>query len=283
MVINEEILFEKGSVSEIVIAEANRVKSVLLGELRSTDSYMDYSVPRFARRHKRVELDLSGGQEVFGTINKIVAQVVYFDSNEDMKENFSKFKYRNYTDFNNSLIYLSFYGIGEEENQVMLNSMLFHEVHHVFQQTFYGKSKIVGDLYKKATEILEGGLSKYSQTVLDLAKIIYFFDKREVDANMQSLYQELVTNNNENGRVMNDFYLIEDILNFYSSYSFSEELQQAALDAFNTPLKKLLNYAKHREKYFIEKSKNVFNRFREEQDERKQNEGIMARFCGIYS
>ncbi len=83
------------------------------------------------------------------------------------------------------------YGIGDNINLEYLKSVLFHELKHTYQTSLYTTSPSVPNILQIATTIISSDLYNKNNVIYLLSRLIYYFSKKEIDANIESLYQEL--------------------------------------------------------------------------------------------
>ena len=249
----KDLIFEKLSISDTVLEESNRIKRIIISDLNlNKDNFIRQWVidEDFVYRLEKY-IELNNGDYIFDKINKIHYIVVNFENEEAFRKHFAYFNFGGQLNLDSNILTIVFFEINDEINHKFLNSTLYHEIHHMYQDMLYDNGTQISDLYKSAMKIINSDYHKRHSVEYELASLIYFFDKKEIEANMESLYQELINDDGDTKRnnVLLDFERLKDIFSFYKSANFDESLNKICEFYFNIPLKKLTNYVEKRIEY----------------------------------
>lgn len=155
------------------------------------------------------------------------------------------------------------YSIQKALNRLHLRNLIYHECEHSFQYFMSNETLIPNDNYMKVKNIIQGK-DQYHNTELyvKIAWILYYYDKLEIDANINSLYGELMTDksitldstnfNQNNAEIIKEF---NDII----QYLGDEELHDV-LKYFNFNERQFVKYITKQQKYIKEKTRKVVQR-----------------------
>lgn len=222
---------------------------------------------------KECEIELE--EEIFN-INKIYVRVYCFDTMDIYKENYSKI-----TDWGGEInvkdktISLVFMEINNEISVKYLKNILFHELHHAYQIYLYDKSILVKPLYEIALKILENS-STQPKSICQLSWLIYFLDKTEIEANMESLYQELKCG--ENSNVLVQYEEMKQYYDLMEQLKYDEEFKKYVKYMFGIDFKKIMHYIKKRLFHFEDKKKRVLRRLKNEKLTENNYKTIFMRY-----
>jgi len=148
-------------------------------------------------------------------------------------------------------------------NKEFLYNTLFHESEHAYQFLRNNKELHSAEsAYNKAVKVLENNNNEcYSDKLVMIARLLYYFNKTEVEANVNGLYGELVHNgcslNDTNFKANFDLHidLFKKFVETYNKNDFSE-----AFLYFNTNYNKLFRFIKKQEKYIIYRVRKVYQK-----------------------
>lgn len=281
----KEILFERLSVSDIVLEVGNKYKELLFKYIQDNVHGHYMYVRNLTNPIKEISGILYLEEPIFDTIKAINFQFFCFQSLEDVRKTLTNFNYGAFVNFESSYINIVTYGIKDDLNSKHFNQAWFHEIHHIFQNVEYDKSVFVKEIYSKALSIINNKTiyGDSNSLIYKLAYCIYYFDKTEIDANMQSLYQELKTFGQKNTELANStniilgFEIVKSYFEDLKKYKFNDVIKEHVRITYKTEFEKLLKYIQRRIFYFEDKKRRVITRYMEEQ-KLLQKKKIMENF-----
>lgn len=190
-----------------------------------------------------------------------VITLLDFDNINDMIENYPKTSEYNQNGFDefNFKLSVSARGYNGYVDLKMLKHILFHEAEHAYQYCrSYGQILNNNVVYNKAKQIILGKDMHHTDFEYQIvADLLYYFDKREIDANVNGLYGELKLDGNYKEtmfRVTNDYYnnLFDKFIIYSSNIDFS-----TVLSYFGFSMTKFMNYIKAQQKYVESKIRKI--------------------------
>lgn len=257
------ILLEELSVSDEVLKETEIIRNQILDKYqKENEKFINVYDVNGKKTLMYKSFSLTFNDLIFNTLHSIIVNVVNFDNPREFSKYQMNFdfggettsKYENIT-----LIVFSFNGTIDEK---YLNSTLFHEMHHIYQNYVQSKSKVITSLYNKALHILSNK-SNISKPIIDLSQIIYAFNRLEIDANMQSLYQELKTDKRPSEVLMSYDDAIKrwnELKELKSNIVWKKTIK----NIYNIDFKVLIKYIDKNIRYYNEKKNRVFKRLKKE-------------------
>ena len=198
----------------------------------------------------------------FGSIDCYVT-IIDFPSKIEMKEGFKKYEFGGETDQVNYRINMTIMSLNREIDDNFLYNTLYHESEHVYQFLRNGKGlHTTLSAYNKAVRIIDGRDTEHnSEEYKIVANLIYYFNKTEIEANVNGLYGELIHNgcdiNETNFKVNFDAYkdILKDLINSYDDERFSN-----VFSYFNTTYGKLISFVKRQEEYIMYRTRKVYQK-----------------------
>lgn len=198
----------------------------------------------------------------YGSIDCYIT-IIDFPSKEEMVNGFKMYGFGGEVDQINYRINLSIMSVHKGINKEFLYNTLFHESEHAYQFLRNNKElHSVESAYNKAVKVLENKNNEfYSDKLVMIARLLYYFNKAEVEANVNGLYGELVHNgcklSETNFKVNFDLHidLFKKFVETYNKNDFSE-----AFLYFNTNYNKLFRFVKKQEKYIIYRVRKVYQK-----------------------
>lgn len=198
----------------------------------------------------------------YGSIDCYIT-IIDFPSKEEMVNGFKMYGFGGEVDQINYRINISIMSVHKGINKEFLYNTLFHESEHAYQFLRNNKElHSVESAYNKAVKVLENNNNeRYSDELVMIARLLYYFNKAEVEANVNGLYGELVHNgcklNETNFKINFDLHidLFKKFVETYNKNGFSE-----AFLYFNTNYNKLFHFVKKQEKYIIYRVRKVYQK-----------------------
>lgn len=270
----KELIFEELSVSDKVTEAIDCIEPLLLREIEVTES-SSHQLSHFEYCRKK-EGFLWFDDPIFGIVNDISFAIYLFDSKEQFYDNIYKFDFGGETNMQEGIISLVLFGIGDSVEEKYLREFLVHELHHVFQMSLIKNAEgSISNLYKSALNVFS---DKYAQkNVREVAEMIYFLDKKEIDANMQSIHQDL-SNDGAKSHVLEDYEKIVSILENYSYYVGDDKFNKLIGNAFGLSFRKIHSYLEKQRCYFERKKRKVFQKLKNEKERRERIKEEFIRF-----
>lgn len=256
------LIFEELSISDDVLNITNDIVPLIFQEIEKDDGRIFRSQDNsFLLKQTSIKLD----EPIFGIINNIIIQAIYFVDKNEYKNFFGAFSFGGETNVDTKEIILTIFGINNQINQKFLMSTLTHELKHCYQLSLYNNATDIPKLYKTALYYMNLGYGPLY--IMELSRLLYFFDKNEINANMESLYQELKYSNGkiERNNILNEYEAcLEDYRNL-KDFLFDDKAMKEIKELFHKSLKELLKYIENRIEYFNIRKRKVFQKFKQEQ------------------
>jgi len=198
----------------------------------------------------------------FGCIDCYVT-IIDFPSKIEMKEGFKKYDFGGETDQVNYRINITIMSLNREIDENFLYNTLYHESEHVYQFLRNGRGLHNSlSAYNKAVRIIDGRDQEHSSEEYKMvANLIYYFNKTEIEANVNGLYGELIHNgcdiNETNFKTNFDAYrgILKDLINSYDDGKFLN-----IFSYFNTSYGKLISFVKRQEEYIMYRTRKVYQK-----------------------
>lgn len=258
--IDKQLIFEELSISNEVNDKTNEIKELILNELDKVEinNYNMFQIPT-----KFIEIELK--QPIFDICNKIHVLVYYFKDKTEYINNYNRLDIGGEFSITETCLKLKIVAIDNVINNKMLISMLKHELHHIFQENLIHDNGHLSDLYQKALYVITNYL-KFPIFINRLAKIIYFLDKKEIDANMQSYYQELKREqgNTERNNILRQYEIVTSDFEQFKELCLDEEYRKEVLETFGVDSRKLRKYIENMISYFNTTKSKVLTKYTKE-------------------
>lgn len=257
----------------------NEVINKLISEELSVSEYLIRGVKSSYKRiiNKFGEFYGNGGKidgKVFTNIQDTVSfgeygsvdcyvTIIDFDSKKDMKEYFNIYDFGGETDQVNYRINLVIMSLNKEINDGFLYNTLYHEAEHSYQFLRNGKElHSVLSAYEKAVRILDGRDKEHnSNEFMMVSNLLYYYNKTEIEANINGLYGELIENgckiNETNFKVNLDLY--ENVFNEFVA-SYEDGKFKKVFSFFNITYNKLISFVKRQSEYITYRVRKVYQK-----------------------
>ena len=222
----------------------------------------------------------------FGEYGKIDCNVsvIDFKDKEEMLASFEKYDFGGETDQINYRINIKLLSLNGELDKQFLYNTLYHEAEHTLQ--FLKKN---GGLYNslssynKAVKILNGNDEVHSsEEYVMIANLLYFYNKLEIEANVNGLYGELINNGcklNETNFSVNlngARNVFKKFIEKYDDSVFSETMKY-----FGITYGKLLSFIKRQEDYLKYRVRKVYQKAWNDSNKQVEEHKKISPF-GIY-
>ena len=264
----KSLIFEELSISDDVIENGNRLINDILDKLSITDGNVIYINHLFNVIRKDISIIID--KPLFGNVERVNVTVFFVKNKKDVVENYQYLDIGGEFLIDEKTISITTYGINEDINLESLRGLLFHELKHAYQESLYNSSELP-KILSIATDIIshpriyKNTTVNGSNAIYDISRLIYYFSKTEIDANMESLYQELTTSNNDIKGFMSqtiyDFELYKAMFNEYQIYIADDDVCNELEKIYSKTFSQLMNYIKNGIKYFETKKRKVFAKY----------------------
>lgn len=267
---SENLIFEELSISDDVIENGNRLINDILDKLYITDGNVIYINHLFNVIRKDISIIID--KPLFGNVERVNVTVFFVKNKKDVVENYQYLDIGGEFLIDENTISITTYGINEDINLESLRGLLFHELKHAYQESLYNSSELP-KILSIATDIIshpkiyKNTTVNGSNAIYDISRLICYFSKTEIDANMESLYQELTTANNDNdikrfmSQTIYDFELHKAMFNEYKIYITDDDVCNELEKIYSKTFSQLMNYIKNGIKYFETKKRKVFAKY----------------------
>lgn len=265
---NKDLIFEELTISGEVINIGNKlIKDIVKGINNAHGSLVTNYVSWVETIRREYEIKLQ--TPIFGLINRIYCQIYFFKDKEEIRQTWDSFNYGGTCSVENKTIYLIGYGVGKEIQTDFLSGLLYHELKHAYQESLY-KSKELPYIFKIASNIVDGKIEVNNGLVNHISYLLYFFNRNEINANMESIYQYLL--NDKPSDIHNyscpiqktfDYYL-----NLYQSIARIEidnDTQTFIKRLYNKSFRQLMNLTNFGITFYESKERKVFARYHQTQ------------------
>lgn len=265
---NKDLIFEELTISDEVINIGNAlIKDIVKGINNAHGSVITNYVSWVKTIHREYEIKLQ--TPIFGLINRIYCQIYFFKDKEEIRQTWDSFNYGGTCSVENKTIYLTGYGVGKEIQMDFLSGLLYHELKHVYQESLY-KSKELPYIFKMASNIVGGKIEVNNALVRNISYLLYFFNRNEINANMESIYQYLL--NDKPSDIHNyscpiqktfDYYL-----NLYQSIAgmgIDDDTQTFIKRLYSKSFRQLMNLINFGITFYKSKERKVFARYHQTQ------------------
>ena len=265
---NTNLIFEELSISDDVIENGNRLINDILYKLSITDGNVIYINHLFNVIRKDISIIID--KPLFGNVERVNVTVFFVKNKKDVVENYQYLDIGGEFLIDEKTVSITTYGVNEDIDLEYLRGLLFHELKHAYQESLYNSSELP-KILSIATDIIshpriyKNTTVNGSNAIYDISRVIYYFSKTKIDANMESLYQELTTSNNDIKGFMSqtiyDFELHKAMFNEYQIYIADDDVCNELEKIYDKTFSQLMNYIKNGIKYFETKKRKVFAKY----------------------
>ena len=189
---NTNLIFEELSISDDVIENGNRLINDILDKLSITDGNVIYINHLFNVIRKDISIIID--KPLFGNVARVNVTVFFVKNKKDVVENYQYLDIGGEFLIDEKTISITTYGVNEDIDLESLRGLLFHELKHAYQESLYNSSELP-KILSIATDIIshpriyKNTTVNGSNAIYDISRLIYYFSKTEIDANMELLYQ----------------------------------------------------------------------------------------------
>lgn len=181
----KDLIFEELSVSDEVNNVGNSVISSIIDKIQNDNgTYHQHGV-------LCKQCNLYYSTPLFDLVPKIHIDIFFFKDKETIRKYYLEYDLGGEFAKDNMELTVKGYGIDDKINLEYLKGVLFHELKHAYQASLYTTAPSVPNILQIATTIISSDIYNKNNLINLLSRLIYYFSKKEIDANIESFYQEL--------------------------------------------------------------------------------------------
>ncbi len=273
----KDLLFEELSISSEVDKIGNELTQQIVDKLSKNDGiYMSFGM-QF--RYLTKEIYVVPKSIIFNSVYNIEVREYIFENENQALQVYENINIGGDFDEKNGTIHIYFISLGKEHNIKMMRSFLYHELKHAYQASLY-TTEATSNVLQIATTIISKPYL-YLSYVYEFSRLIYFFSKKEMDANMETLYQELIAKNSDDVNMLKEYMLHLQLYEECQHYIADDNVCNTLYETYGKTFKQLMYYIKHGIQYFENKKRKVLMKYMNHK-KRTQNENkTFRRFCFI--
>lgn len=273
----KDLLFEELSISSEVDQIGNELTQQIVDKLSKDEGHYQHLIGGINFLSKQIYVVPSN--IIFGSIYNIeVYEYVFEDENQALLA-YDKIDVGGDFDEKNGTILIHFLSLGKEHNIKMMRSFLYHELKHAYQASLY-TTETTSNVLQIATTIVSKPYL-YQNYLYEFSRLIYFFSKKEMDANMETLYQELIAKDSDDVNILKEYMLYLQLYEECQHYIADDNVCNTLYETYGKTFKQLMFYIKHGIQYFENKKRKVLMKYMNHR-KRIQNENkTFRRFCLI--
>lgn len=273
----KDLLFEELSISSEVDKIGNELTQQIVDKLSKDEGKYQHFIGGITFLSKQVYVVPKN--MIFGSIYNIEVYEYIFDDENQALLAYDKIDVGGDFDEKNGTILIHFLSLGKEHNIKMMRSFLYHELKHAYQASLY-TTEATSNVLQIATTIISKPYL-YLNYVYEFSRLIYFFSKKEMDANMETLYQELIAKDSDDVNILKEYILHLQLYEECQHYIADDNVCNTLYETYGKTFKQLMFYIKHGIQYFENKKRKVLMKYMNYR-KRIQNENkTFRRFCFI--
>lgn len=256
----KDLIFEELSISDEVDNVGKYVISDILDKIRNNSgTYHQHGV-----LHKQCDLYYS--KPLFNLVLKIHIDIFFFKDKESVRKYYLEYDLGGEFDKDNMELTVKGYGICDEINLEYLKGVLFHELKHAYQTSLYTTAPSVPNILQIATSIISSDIYNKGNIVYLLSRLIYYFNKKEIDANIESLYQELKETQPNNvkefmSQTLSEYEYHKALYNDCKSYVADDSTINTIHQIYGKTFKQLMRYVQNGIGYFEIRKRKVYMKY----------------------
>lgn len=273
----KDLLFEELSISSEVDKIGNELTKQIVDKLSKEEGKYQHFIGGITFLSKQIYVVPKN--MIFGPIYNIEVYEYIFENENQALLAYDKIDVGGDFDEKNGTILIHFLSLGKEHNIKMMRSFLYHELKHAYQASLY-TTKAASNVLQIATTIISKPYL-YLNYVYEFSRFIYFFSKKEMDANMETLYQELIAKDSDDVNILKEYMLHLQLYEECQHYIADGNVCNTLYETYGKTFKQLMFYIKHGIQYFENKKRKVLMKYMNHR-KRIQNENkTFRRFCFI--
>lgn len=256
----KDLIFEELSISDEVNNVGNNVVRSIFDKLKKdVGIYCQHGV-------LRKQCDLYYDEALFGLVFKIHVEIFFFKDKESVRKYYLDFDLGGEFDKNNMEIDVKTYGIGDEIDFENLKGTLFHELKHAYQESLYNTAPSIPNIFQIATYIISNDAYSKSHGLYEISRIIYYFSKKEIDANIESLYQEIKENKPTSlkefiSQTLSEYEYHKALYDDCKLHIVDKQTIDTIYQTYGKTFKQLMRYVQNGINYFDTRKRKVFMKY----------------------
>jgi hypothetical protein len=256
----KDLIFEELSVSDEVNNVGNSVISDIIDKIQNDiGTYHQHGV-------LCKQCNLYYGKPLFDLVLKIHIDIFFFKDKESVRKYYLEYDLGGEFDKDNMELTVKGYGIGDNINLEYLKGILFHELKHAYQASLYTTAPSVPNILQIATTIISSDIYNKNNLIYLLSRLIYYFSKKEIDANIESLYQELKETKPNDvkeflSQTINEYEYHKALYNDCKSYIADDSIINTIYQIYGKTFKQLMRYVQNGISYFEIRKRKVYMKY----------------------
>lgn len=186
------LIFEELTISDEVVEVGNELMKDIVNGINKDNGYRVFSTLSVPT-HLVKSYENSLIKPIFGLIKEIKIIIYFFENKEDFINSYNHFDYGGSLIGNKTIVLIG-YGYANRIRYDFLSSLLYHELKHAYQESLFTNTKELPKILQTATNIICGNIETHDRGIYEISKLLYYFNRNEINANMESLYQYLMNN-----------------------------------------------------------------------------------------
>lgn len=256
----KDLIFEELSVSDEVNNVGNSVISSIIDKIQNDiGTYHQHGV-------LCKQCNLYYSKPLFDLVSKIHIDIFFFKDKESVRKYYLDYDLGGEFDKDNMELMAKGYGIGDDINLEYLKGVLFHELKHAYQASLYTTAPSVPNILQIATTIISSDIYNKNNLIYQLSRLIYYFSKKEIDANIESLYQELKETKPNDvkeflSQAINEYEYHKALYDDCKSYIADDSTINTIYQIYGKTFKQLMRYVQNGISYFEIRKRKVYMKY----------------------
>lgn len=260
----DNLIFEELTISDEVVEIGNELmKDIVNGINKDNGRYNTNYLSSIKTLFKEHILKLR--TPIFKNVRQIHTMIHFFQNKEEVRQAWETFNFGGTFSMQNHTIYLVGYGIKHKIQTDFLSGLLYHELKHVYQESLY-KSKDLPFVYKVASNIMDGQIQVTNPLIKGISSLLYYFNRNEINANMESLYQYMLNDKPSDLKyyktpVLQEFEYYQNLYEELMALDIDKQTLTTVYNLYVKTFKQLMRVVKYGIDYFNNKKRKVFARY----------------------
>lgn len=258
------LIFEELTISDNVVGIGNNLmKNIVDGINKDNGRYYTNYLSQVKTLFKEHIVNLK--KPIFGNVKQIHTMVHFFQSKDEVCQAWETFNFGGTFDMQNHTIYLVGYGINGKIQTDFISDLLYHELKHGYQESLY-KSKDLPFVYKVASNIIDGQIQISNPFIKGISSLLYYFNRNEINANMESLYQYMLNDKPSDLKhykapILQEFEYYQNLYEETLALDIDKQTLTTVYNLYGKTFKQLMRVVKYGIEYFNNKKRKVFARY----------------------
>lgn len=258
------LIFEELTISDEVVEVGNELmKDIVNGINKDNGRYYTNYLSSIQTLFKEYIFKLK--KPIFGNVQQIHTMIHFFQSKDEVRQTWETFNFGGTFNMQNHTIYLVGYGIKNKIQTDFISGLLYHELKHVYQESLY-KSKDLPFVYKVASNIIDGQIQIDNPFIKGISSLLYYFNRNEINANMESLYQYMLNDKPSDLKhykapILQEFEYYQNLYEEILALDIDKQTLVTVYNLYGKTFKQLMRVVKYGIDYFNDKKRKVFARY----------------------